>query len=118
MSIDREHDKDIPTLVTRIIPSLQDEPPKFIGKQFSKVLDCNISMAMISNDEYRSTIAVALFTSDGLSSLDSFVLEIDTEALPDLIESGRLFSMVEEMVLNIEMQKKEAESSHDSISYN
>ncbi len=82
---------------------------KFVIKKRSAKLDCNITISHIESKEGTSVFAIALFHIDGVTFLDSLTMELDTLDVPKLVTSGTIFSMVEDMYIDIQSQIKKAE---------
>ncbi len=103
----------IPTLTPILIDT--ETLAKVVIKQHSAKLDCNITISHIESKEGTSVFAIALFHTDGITALDSLTMELDTLNVPELVTSGTIFSMVEDMYLNIQGQMKEAASKNSDI---
>jgi len=77
-------------------------------KKHSQALDCNITLSLIESDPERSVFSVVLFHTDGKTHLDDLTFELDTSDAVYAVSSGEIFSMIEDMYLQIQQERKDA----------
>jgi len=83
-------------------------------KKHSQALDCNITLSLIESDPERSVFSVVLFHTDGKTHLDDLTFELDTSDAVYAVSSGEIFSMIEDMYLQIQQGRKDSQTWNES----